>query len=45
MISIVPSSLLNLAVLYPVFKVVAPAVHYDYTEDVLEDLSVPLILK
>jgi hypothetical protein len=43
LVSIIPSSLMNLAILYPTFRIVVPSVHYNYLEDRQEDLDVPLI--
>jgi hypothetical protein len=43
MISIIPSAMLNFAIIYPIYKIVVPAMRYNYVNDIVEDLSVPLI--
>lgn len=43
LISTIPSILLNFAIIYPIYKIVIPAMRYSYTNDVVEDIGVPLI--
>jgi uncharacterized protein (DUF983 family) len=42
LVTMVPSTLINLAVLYPIYKIVIRAMHYNYTENTSEDINIPL---
>jgi hypothetical protein len=39
---LVPIALLNTAIIYPVYRIVSPSMHYDYQNDIIENVSVPL---
>lgn len=36
---------LNLLIIYPVYRIVCPAMHYKYQNDLIEDLSTPLVIQ
>ncbi len=40
--ALIPMVILNMLVIYPVFKIVVPLVTYNYEDDLIEDLNVPL---
>ena len=42
LLTMVPSILLNIAILYPIYKIIVRNMHYNYVENVSEDISVPL---
>jgi hypothetical protein len=35
---------LNIAIVYPVYRIVCPAMKYDYMEDTVESRSIPLMV-
>jgi hypothetical protein len=41
-IMLVPVALLNTAIIYPVYRIISPSMHYDYRNDIIENISVPL---
>lgn len=45
LISMLPSTLLNLAIIYPIYKIIVPAMKYDYTSDSIEDINLPLVVE
>ncbi len=40
--ALIPMVVLNMLVIYPVFKIVVPLVTYNYEDELVEDLNVPL---
>lgn len=38
----IPMVVLNLIVIYPIFKIVVPLIHYDYSKDLVEDKRLPI---
>lgn len=44
-IMLIPMTFLNLLTIYPVYRIVAPSMNYDYKTDIVEDISTPLIYK
>lgn len=44
LISMIPSILLNFAVLYPIYKIIVPTMKYNYMSDTSEDLDVPYLI-
>ncbi|WP_031488926.1 membrane protein [Ureaplasma canigenitalium] len=39
-----PMIVVNLMIIYPIFKIVVPLIRYDYEDDVVEDKNVPLVV-
>lgn len=35
-------AILNLAIIYPIFKIVVPLIRYEYEDDMIEDKKVPI---
>ncbi|MCF1349235.1 hypothetical protein [Ureaplasma urealyticum] len=38
----VPMVVLNLLIIYPIFKIVVPLIRYDYEDDIIEDKHIPI---
>lgn len=38
----IPEILLNLLIIFPIFKIVVPLINYDYRQDLVEDRNVPV---
>lgn len=41
----IPEILLNLLIIFPIFKIVVPLVNYDYRKDLTEDRAVPIYVE
>ena len=39
---LVPMTLLNIAIIFPIFKIVVPLINYDYTKELVEPISTPI---
>lgn len=41
----IPEILLNILIIYPIFKIVIPLINYDYKKDLVEDAKVPVYVE